>query len=120
VIAMLHSFANQLHPIDTVIEGQYQPDTRFDGLPGFEAMVAQEVALYRAAIDKEIGQTEKLFHSELNRALWTFQGLRENAASADEIAKIEVAMADVCRGFTAIRLEERARVWATAISALDG
>ena len=117
---MLHSFANQLHPMDAVIEGQYQPHTRFDGLPSFEAMVAQEVALYRAAIDKEIGQTEKLFHNELNRALRTFQALRENAASADEIAKIEVAMADVCCGFTVIRLEERARVWATAISALDG
>ena len=101
---MLHSFAH----------------TRFDGLPSFEAMVAQEVARYRAAIDKEIGQTEKLFHSELDRAIRTFQALRENAASADEIAKIEAAMADVCCGFTVIRIEERARVWATAISALDG
>jgi hypothetical protein len=101
-------------------EVRYQPHTRFDGLPGFEATVAQEVARYRQAIDKEIGQTEKLFHNELNRALRTFRALRQNAASADEIAKIDETMADVCCGFTVIRLEERARVWATAISALEG
>jgi len=93
--------------------------TRFDGLPSFEALVAQEVARYRAAIDEEICQTEQIFLKELNHALRTFQVLRQNATSSEEIAKIDTAMTDVWYGFTVIRLEERSKVWATAITALD-
>jgi hypothetical protein len=93
--------------------------TRFDGLPWFEKIVAQELARYRTAIDKEIALTEQTFLEELDHALKAFQSLRQKAASAEEIANIDAAMANVCCGFTAIRLEERARVWATAIAALD-
>jgi hypothetical protein len=95
------------------------PTTRFDGLPWFEAIVSQELARYRAAIDKEICEAEQVFLEELDHALRTFQALRQRAASADEIADIDAAMADVCCGFTALRLKERARVWAAAIDALD-
>jgi hypothetical protein len=93
--------------------------TRFDGLPSFEAMVAQEVARYRAAIDREISRTEQIFLQQLNYALRTFRVARQNATSAEEIANIDAAMGEVRCGFTALRLEERARVWATAITALD-
>jgi len=95
------------------------PTTRFDGLPSFEALVAQEVARYRAVIDEEICQTEQIFLEELNHVLRTFQVLRQNATSAEEIARIDAAMTGVRYGFTVIRLEERSKVWATAITALD-
>ena len=80
------------------------PTTRFDGLPSFEALVAQEVARYRAAIDKEICQTQQIFLEELNHALRTFQVLRQNATSAEEIKKIDAAMTDVWYGSTFMRL----------------
>ena len=95
------------------------PTTRFDGLPWFEAIVANEVARYKTAIKKEIGETDQVFLKELSHALRAFKSLRQKATSAEEIETIEAAMADVCRGFTGIRLSERARVWATAIEALD-
>jgi hypothetical protein len=93
--------------------------TRFDGLPWFEAIVAQELARYRAVIEKEIGETEQTFLEELNHALRAFQSLRQKATSAEVIESIDAAMVDVSCGFTAIRLSERSRVWATAIAALD-
>ena len=95
------------------------PTTRFDGLPWFEKIVAQELARYRTAIDQEIAETEQTFHEELDRALEAFRSICREGASAEEIATIEAAMADVCCGFTVIRLQERARVWSTAIAALD-
>jgi len=95
------------------------PITRFDGLPWFEAIVTQELARYQTAINKELWETEQVFLEELNHALQAFQSLRQKATSAEEIASIDAAMADVCRGFATIRLSERARVWHTAILALD-
>ena len=93
--------------------------TRFDGLPWFEKLVAQELARYRTAIDREIAETEQTFYEELDRALEVFQSLRGKASSAEEIASIDAAMADVCCGFAVVRLEERSKVWASAIAALD-
>ena len=95
------------------------PTTRFDGLPWFESAVVQELGRYRAAIDKELCGAEQVFLGELDRALQTFRALRQTAASAEEIANIDAAMADVRCGFTTLRLRERARVWACAIDALD-
>ena len=93
--------------------------TRFDGLPWFEKIVAQELARFRTAIDREIAETEQTFHEELDRALEAFQSIRQEGASAEQIATIDAAMADVCCGFAVIRRQERCRVWATAIAALD-